>query len=33
MAASFPSRDFLGVHLPLPKVRRIRDVICETDHL
>ncbi len=26
-------RAFWGVHLPLPKVCRIRDVICETDHL
>ena len=33
MAASFPCRAFWGVHLPLPKVCRIRDVICETDHL
>jgi hypothetical protein len=24
---------FLGVHLPLPKVHRNHDVICETDHL
>jgi hypothetical protein len=23
---------FLGVHLPLPKVRQNYDVICETDH-
>src|SRR5271166_5094542 len=33
MAASFPCRAFWGVHLPLPKVCRIRDVNCETDHL
>jgi hypothetical protein len=24
---------FLGVHLPVPKVHRNHDVICETDHL
>jgi hypothetical protein len=24
---------FLGGHLPVPKVRRNYDVICETDHL
>src|SRR5208283_3557259 len=33
IAASFPCRDFLGVHLLLLKVRRNHDVICETDHL
>ena len=32
MAASFPCRAFWGIHLPLPKLCRIRDVICETDH-
>ena len=33
MAASFPCRVFWGARLPVPKVRRNYDVICETDHL